>query len=293
LADQDIHGPAPSRRCLRLRSDEAAVVVQRPIPFNATSVSFDDEQRYRLEVQDMDWYNRVLERYLDAGYGPRSDTLGNSASIVGIFHSLPPDLAEVLKEGLHALQVLRAARATSRRPRAAATPADEVAGHIAAMEDDMWERNEQCGYLRFEWDPVTERRRSCSIPRRRAHVASVASCRSDWGAVSGACRRRCCHLHRPRRSLAALLLPWRLSARGGKSASHPVRRHRAALPPHAASRFWTAAVRLALRAAAPCRQPPPPHRAPAARAGPGLEPWAGPTSRDFPPPASPESLSAG
>ncbi len=110
----------------------------------------------------MDWYNRVLERYVDAGYGPRSDSLaGSVASIVGIFHSLPPDLSDALKEGLHALQVLRAARTTARRPPApAAAPADETtAGRFAEVEDDMWEQHDQCGYLRFEWDPVTERRR--------------------------------------------------------------------------------------------------------------------------------------
>jgi hypothetical protein len=157
LADPEAE-PAPKRRSIR--SDEAHLVVQRPIPFKATSVSFDaDEQRYRLEVHDLDWYNRILERYVDAGYGPRSDSLGNVASIVGIFQSLPSDLADVVKEGLDALHVLRAARATSRRPLAAAAPASEWTGRLAAIEDDMWEHNDQCGYLRFEWDPVTERRR--------------------------------------------------------------------------------------------------------------------------------------
>jgi hypothetical protein len=152
-----------TRANLGLPSNEDILVVHRPISFNATSVSFDaDEQRYRLEVQDMDWYNSILERYLDAGYGPRSETLGSVDSVVGILHSLPPDLAAVLKEGLHALQVLRATQ-PSRSQVVAAIAANEWTGHFAAMEDDMWERNEQCGYLRFEWDPVTERRRC--IPR--------------------------------------------------------------------------------------------------------------------------------
>jgi hypothetical protein len=151
-------GSASTRRCVR--SDEAPVVIQRPIPFTATSISFDPgEQRYRLEVEDMDWYNHILERYVDAGYGPRSNSLGNIASIVGIFQSLPPDLADVLKEGLHALQVLRATPATSRRPWVNAAPADEGTEGFSAIEDAMWEDNEECGYLRFEWDPATERRR--------------------------------------------------------------------------------------------------------------------------------------
>jgi hypothetical protein len=221
LTDQD-DGPAHIRRCFHHELDRTSLlVVQRPIPFKATTVSFDtDEQRYRLEVQDLDWYNSILERYLDAGYGPRSDTLGNVASVVGILHSLPPDLAEVLKEGLHALHVLRGAQAS--RPQAATEPSvatNELTGHIAAMEDDMWERNEQCGYLRFEWDPVTERRRcvprlarawhahavpsthlrvpslSCSIPRRRTlpppRVAALASARHPSACLSatGAARR--------------------------------------------------------------------------------------------------------
>jgi hypothetical protein len=168
ILDDEHGGPAHTRRCIR--SEGTPLVVQRPIPFTATSVSFDaGEQRYRLESHDVDWCNRILERYVDAGYGPRSNSLGEVGSIVDIFHTLPPDLADVLKEGLHALQVLRAARATSRRPQVAAVSATEGTSRFAAVEDDMWEQNDQCGYLRFEWDPVTERRRYSSTPASLAH----------------------------------------------------------------------------------------------------------------------------
>ena len=151
--------------------------MHRPIPFNATSISFDAaEQRYRLEVHDMDWYNRILERYIDAGYCPRSDSLGNSnASILSIILSLPPDLTDVLKEGLDALHVLRVARETSRRPRASTAPAGVWTGSFSSMEDDMWEDNDQCGYLRFEWDPATERRRYSSSPPPRASASLSAA----------------------------------------------------------------------------------------------------------------------
>jgi hypothetical protein len=163
LADHD--GPTPNRRYVCLDSDDVPLVVHRPIPFNTTSISFDaGEQRYRLEVHDLDWYTRLLERYADAGYGPRSKSIGNVANIVDILYSLPPDLADIMKEGLHALHVLQAAHTTSRRPIAAAATASESFGSFAAMEDDMWEHGNQCGYLRFEWDPVTERRRYSSPP---------------------------------------------------------------------------------------------------------------------------------
>jgi hypothetical protein len=149
------------RCCIRQRCDEAVSVVHRPIPFNATTISFDGgEQRYRRELRGIDWYNRILERYVDAGYCPRSDSQGTSDTfIVNMFRSLPPDLAEVLKEGLDALHVLRVAQETPPLPRAGAAPAGEWTGHISPIEDDLWEDNNDCGYLRFEWDPATERRR--------------------------------------------------------------------------------------------------------------------------------------
>jgi hypothetical protein len=163
ISDYQEDGSAHNRRCFRRVSDEAQLVVNRPIPFNATSISFDsEEQQYRLEVQDMEWYNRILERYMDAGYGPRSNSIGNIASILGIFHSLPPNLAEVLKESLHALQVLHAARGMSHRPHADAMPAVESTERVAAMEDAIWEDNDQCGYMRYEWNPTTECRRYSS-----------------------------------------------------------------------------------------------------------------------------------
>jgi hypothetical protein len=152
--------PNNKRRCFFTVFEEAPLVVHWPIPFNATSISFEaGEQRYQLEVQDTDWYNRILERYVDAGYCPRSDSLGDVTSVVGIFQSLPPDLADVLKEGLHALQVVRAARAMPRRPRTDASSTGEGTEQFSATEDAMWEDTDSCGYLRFEWDPATERRR--------------------------------------------------------------------------------------------------------------------------------------
>ncbi len=141
--------------------------MQRPTLFNATSISFDTrEQRYRLEVQDMGWYNGILERYLDAGYAPRPESLGSVASIIVLLQSLPSELADVIKAGLHALQILRAEQTALRQPLVPTFSTSERMGQFAAMEDDMWERDEQCGYLRFEWDPVTERRRCASSPAK-------------------------------------------------------------------------------------------------------------------------------
>ena len=187
FADQDGVSSSSSRRMLLHHPDQASLLVHQPIPFNAASISFDaGEQRFRLQVQDIDWYNRILERYIDAGYSPRADySMGNSdASILGIFRSLPPDLADVIKEGLDALHVMHTARTISCRPRSGPAPTGVWTGSFSAMEDVMWAENDQCGYLRFEWDPATERRRYSSSPRcTLSPAASLACARTCAGSL--------------------------------------------------------------------------------------------------------------
>ena len=150
----------------RSRDNSEYFLVQRPLPFRATGVTFDpSEGSYRLFGTDNGWCARILERYADAGYGPRTDSLGGADAVARVFRELPPDLAEVLKEGLHSLQVLSAAQSAARAREGIAVndamdpSAAESARMLADIEDNMWEMNTECGYLRFEWDPVTERRR--------------------------------------------------------------------------------------------------------------------------------------
>ena len=148
----------PRRNC-----DEIEVV-HRPLAFRATGVAFDPNDNYRLRLADEGWYARILERYADAGYGPRTDSLGGADAVARVFRAMPPDLVDALKEGLYALQVLGAAHAAARHRMSNLVAPDSggtssSSSFVASLEDDMWEGNSECGYLRFEWDPVTERRR--------------------------------------------------------------------------------------------------------------------------------------
>jgi hypothetical protein len=155
--------------------------VHRPLPFRATSVAFDSAEATYQFVGNCDdgWCARILERYADAGYGPRTDSLGGSDSVFRVFRELPPDLLEVLQEGLHSLQVLSAARAAARAQ--TGFPMSEYVDPtlsestrlMSEMEDDMWEANPDCGYLRFEWDPVTERRRFASPSQHLSLIVSL------------------------------------------------------------------------------------------------------------------------
>ena len=140
--------------------------VDWPIPFQGRKISFGGETRSRAAFQAMDWYYHVLDRYLEAGY--------SNDSLVTLFRSIPDELAGALKEGLGAFQVLRASMNTTLRcpmqspddPEPAASsnflgfngddiPRDDDGGG-SELESEVWDEQDDCGLLRFEWDAATQ-----------------------------------------------------------------------------------------------------------------------------------------
>ena len=101
----------------------------------------------------MDWYCHILDRYLEAGY--------STSALVSVFRGIPYELANVLKESIQALHILR----TSQLARMTAPPplleCFDTAPTIAYSDHfdydiDSSEAQDDCGYLCFEWYPETQ-----------------------------------------------------------------------------------------------------------------------------------------
>jgi hypothetical protein len=131
--------------------------VERPLTFQGGNLDFRDDSRGKVMFKKINWYYHVLDRYLEAGY--RAETL------VNLFESLPRALEDVLKQGLHALEILKSSGATANPPPSsenlsppASQPDDEYCPFLTA-EDSLWQARTNCGYLRLEWDPVSQNRK--------------------------------------------------------------------------------------------------------------------------------------
>ena len=137
------------RRCSGL------ALIERPLTFDS-SLDFSNESRSKILLKQMDWYFPILDRYREAGY--------LVDPMVRVFRSIPRDLEDAIKQGLRALQIIKSSSeaAQIRRPSQTTQFPNPVAEDLAAFpntEDIMWEARADCGYLRLEWDPVTQRRR--------------------------------------------------------------------------------------------------------------------------------------
>ena len=156
--------------------------IEHPLTYNSTSISFVGESRYKLTLDGGAapgslWYTRILERFIDAGYAPRNHSLSSEAAIANVFQSLPDDLAAVIQDGLRALSVLSASRRrlTPQPPCATAANDAATAADAAwdAREDELWAARDDCGYLRFDWDPATEYRRGAAVNAALARMQGL------------------------------------------------------------------------------------------------------------------------
>ena len=108
--------------------------------------------------KQIDWYFHVLDRYLEAGY--------LAEALVRVFQSMPCELADAMKEGLRALQIIKSAIDGGGPSEHAGEPAQAAVdhgAHLVSTEDALWEARTDCGYLRLEWDPVTQQRRRAAM----------------------------------------------------------------------------------------------------------------------------------
>ena len=151
---RNCNDPRPSKRhCSGL------TLIERPLTFDS-SLDFANESRSKILLKQMDWYFPILDRYLEAGY--------LADALVRVFRSIPRDLEDAIKQGLRALQIIKSSSeaAQLRGPSPSSHSPSPVAEDLAALpntEDMMWEARADCGYLRLEWDPVTQRRRRAVI----------------------------------------------------------------------------------------------------------------------------------
>jgi hypothetical protein len=145
------------------------LVIDRPLVFRGERISFDSETKSRAAFREIDWYYHILDRYLEAGY--------STTALVSVFRGIPSEVANVLKESLQAIQILRTAQL--RRAETSAPLLDTIpsTSKISACPHSMfsaWEMQQECGYLSFEWYPdtqVPERIHSNTV--QHFHILSV------------------------------------------------------------------------------------------------------------------------
>ena len=130
------------RYCLEFEQQQ----IHRPLVFRGQQLSFGPETQSRASFRAMNWYFHILDRYLEVGY--------SNAALVSVFRGIPDELANVLKESLQALQILRTSQTASAWPTAQQMlPESTCIGDRGA---DEWELQNECGYVRFDWNPDTQ-----------------------------------------------------------------------------------------------------------------------------------------
>jgi hypothetical protein len=146
----DVVKELPKRQCRGL------VAIERPIPYKS-SISF-SEARSKAMFKQIDWYFQILDRYLEAGY--------LAEALVRVFQFMPRELADAFKDGLRALEIIKSAIDDASPAELASDtslPPIDLGAHLASTEDALWESRTDCGYLRLEWDPATQRRRRAVV----------------------------------------------------------------------------------------------------------------------------------
>ena len=106
-------------------------------------------------LQQHDWYYPVLERSLEVGV--------TAECIVHLFRSIPPDLEGALKEILRSFQILKASACTQSDSIGNPNNLPIPDSSVGLLEDEVWQHCDDCGYIRFEWDPETQRRKHVSM----------------------------------------------------------------------------------------------------------------------------------
>ncbi len=103
-----------------------------------------------------------------------------------------PRAGPALARALDAVQALSAARLRLLIPPAAAAPAAAAAavagsgpGRRRFQEDDLWQGEEECGFLRVRLDGRTQRRAPAAPPACNARMASLLLGRPPGSGVAG------------------------------------------------------------------------------------------------------------
>jgi hypothetical protein len=121
------------------------ITIFRPFASH-THISFDTEARSKTAFREMNWYYHILDRYLEAGY--------SSAALVSTFRGIPFELANVLKESLHAIQILRSSQL---KKAAASLPAVEVyTPDLVSAQTTAGYMSDECGFICLHWHPETQ-----------------------------------------------------------------------------------------------------------------------------------------
>jgi hypothetical protein len=138
-------------------------VVERPLPFRGggvTQISFSSECPLTAVMERMGWSHAILLRTWEFGF--------NADALINIFASVPQDLADVLKTGFASLDIIQNKKCAADRVQSA-----NLAGggedflpragggscYFDDMEDRLWDRRRDCGYLRLDFEPRSQRRR--------------------------------------------------------------------------------------------------------------------------------------
>ena len=111
----------------------------------------------------MDWYFPVLDRYLEYGY--------SDDGLVSVFRNIPVEMASVIKQSLHALQIIRASALSKAHVERDLCPVSESSAELQSVENMLDTGHEGCGRLRVCWDPATQ----VAVPAtpRRSFPASL------------------------------------------------------------------------------------------------------------------------
>jgi hypothetical protein len=143
----------PKRRC-------PGIVVERPIAFRGHRISFDHESKSRTAFKTIDWYFPVLDRYLEVGF--------SNEALVSVFSNIPDELALVLKQSLHALQIIRASdinpMARTELDLTQFTSTEQPRSLTSILEDGQYDDQGSCGILHVHWDPTTQVSTSRVLP---------------------------------------------------------------------------------------------------------------------------------
>ena len=118
-------------------------------------------------MERMGWSYAILLRTWEFGF--------NADALINIFASVPQDLADVLKTGFASLDIIQNKKCAADRVQSSNLAAGGGGGGGGAedflpragggscyfddMEDRLWDRRRDCGYLRLDFEPRSQRRR--------------------------------------------------------------------------------------------------------------------------------------
>ncbi|EKX44640.1 hypothetical protein GUITHDRAFT_109415 [Guillardia theta CCMP2712] len=160
----------PCSRCCKLGKqpqcvDHLVAVADRPLPFRNGKLIFGDEldNTFHVDFGRLGWAYGPIRRCWEWGHDP--------VAILRIFEDLPLYFQNILRVGLTAIEIVQRHMQSKRNTadrllatnEAQARPIPSGFEGFEDYQDQMWDLNEDVGYLKLKWRKVQEERASLQI----------------------------------------------------------------------------------------------------------------------------------